>query len=84
MKTKSAFNEAKPLTAKAGVKARERELMDKMEEMLDLRDERDFKEALTEFLELTPGEPHYEEALSVWRSLQKRPSHPRKPQTPLL
>lgn len=84
MKTKSAFNEAKPLTAKAGVIAREREVMDKMEELLCLRDERDFKEALTEFLELTPGEPHYEAALAVWRSLQKQPSRPRKPQTPPL
>jgi hypothetical protein len=78
MKTKSAFNEAKPLTAKAGVKAREREIMDKMEEMLGLLDERDFKEALTEFLELTPGEPRFEAALTVWRSLQKQPSYPRK------
>jgi hypothetical protein len=78
MKTKSAFNEAKPLTAEAGVKAREREVMDKMEEMLGLLDERDFMEALSEFLELTPGEPRFEAALEVWRSLQKQPSHPQK------
>jgi hypothetical protein len=73
MKTESAFHEAKPLTAKAAARAREREVMDKMDDMLSLRDERDFKEALTEFLELTPGEPRYEAALAVWRSLQTQP-----------
>lgn len=80
MKTKTAFHEAKPLTAKAGVRAREREVMDKMEDLLALRDERDFMEGLTEFLELTPGEQRYEAALAVWRSLQTQPSHQRKRQ----
>ena len=84
MKTKSAFNEARPLTAKAGVRAREREVMAKMDDLLALRDERDFIEGLTEFLELTPGEPRFEAALVVWRSLQTQPSHPRKRKIRLL
>lgn len=84
MKTKSAFEEAKPLTAKAAADARRRAVMDKMEELLEFTEENDFKEALTEFLELTPGEPHYEAALAVWRSLKTQPSRPRKPRTPPL
>ena len=56
-------------------------VMDKMEDLLSLRDERDFMEGLTEFLELTPGEPRFEAALAVWRSLQTQPSHRRRPRT---
>jgi hypothetical protein len=84
MNEKSAFSEAKTRTPKGNARERERIVMDKMEELLSLPDERDFMEALVKFLNLAPGEPHFEEALAVWRSLQKQPFHPQKQRIPRL
>lgn len=82
MEEKSAFSEAKTRTPKGNARERERIVMDKMEALLSLGDERDFTESLVSVLGLAPGEPRFEAALSVWRSLQKQqPSRPRKRQT---
>jgi hypothetical protein len=69
----TAFREARTLTPAAAAKARADAVMRKMEELMTLRDERDFIEGLSEFLELKPGEPRYEAALKIWRSSQPKP-----------
>lgn len=81
MEEKSAFSEAKTRTSKGNARERERIVMDKMELLLSFTDERDFIEGLVKFLNLAPGEPRFQAALNVWRSLQKQPSRPRKQKT---
>jgi hypothetical protein len=70
MKKRSAFNEARPRTAKGDALLRERVAMDAMRTLTQVEDESKFKELLITHYNLKPGQPQYEAALIAWREAQ--------------
>jgi len=63
MKKQSAFNEARPRTARAAARQREIEVMKDMEELVQIGDENEYKAALADLYGISPGHPRYEKAM---------------------
>jgi|HubBroStandDraft_1064217.scaffolds.fasta_scaffold26152_4 hypothetical protein len=71
MKKISAFQEAKPRTAKAEVRRREAETMRAMGDLADMENEEEFKSALEELFGIKPGDPEYKKAMATWAEIQR-------------
>jgi len=67
----SAFQEAKPRTARAEVRHRERKIMDAMEDLVDLDDEEAYKRVLAEKFGIKPGNPRYQKAIATWAEIRR-------------
>lgn len=61
------FDFAKPRTAKAAARARERAIMEQMGRLLEIQDEETLRKALKEDFGIEAGHERYERILSVWR-----------------
>ena len=60
----------KPKTAKAAIRQRERDLMAKLEKLMEINDENTFREGLEKEFGIKPGDPRYEKAMSAWREAE--------------
>ena len=71
MKKPSPFHEAKPQTAKAEVRNRERKVMDAMADLLELDDELTFQRLLAERFGIEPGNSKYDKAMTIWNEIRR-------------
>jgi len=60
-------NILKPKTAKASIRQRERDLMAKLEKLMEIDDEKTFREGLEKEFGIKPGDARYEKAMNAWR-----------------
>jgi len=67
MREEKPFDIAKPRTPKGEARVRERVAIDAMRTLIEIDDEGTFKEALSRFYGIKPGESRYEAALKAWR-----------------
>ena len=63
-------NFLKPKTAKANIRQRERDLMAKLEKLIEINDEDTFREGLEKEFGIKPGDPRYEKAMNAWRGAE--------------
>jgi hypothetical protein len=63
-------NFLKPKTAKANIRQRERDLMSKLEKLMEIDDEDTFREGLEKEFGIKPGDPRYEKAMNAWREAE--------------
>lgn len=63
-------NFLKPKTAKASIRQRERDLMAKLEKLMEINDEDTFREGLEKEFGIKPGDPRYEKAMNAWREAE--------------
>ncbi|MGD0822984.1 MAG: hypothetical protein ABR908_00275 [Terriglobales bacterium] len=71
MKKISAFQAAKPRTAKGEARRREAETMRTMGDLADMENEEEFKRALQELFGIKPGDPEYKKAMAIWAEIQR-------------
>ena len=63
-------NFLKPKTAKGNIRQRERDLMAKLEKLMDINDEDTFRQGLEKEFGIKPGDPRYEKAMNAWREAE--------------
>lgn len=63
-------NFLKPKTAKGNFRQRERDLMAKLEELMEANDEAAFREGLEKEFGIRSGDPRYEKAMNAWREVE--------------
>ena len=63
-------NFLKTKTAKGNIRQRERDLMAKLEKLMDINDEDTFCEGLEKEFGIKPGDPRYEKAMNAWREAE--------------
>ena len=66
-KEEKPFSIAKQRTAKGEAAARAKIMMDKMAELLDIRDENVLLVQIEAAFGITPGSPQFEAIMNVWR-----------------
>jgi hypothetical protein len=66
-KEERPFSIAKQRTAKGKAAARAKLMMDKMAELLDIRDEKMLLEQIETAFGIKPGSPQFEAIMNVWR-----------------
>lgn len=66
------FDEHKPRTHRAGVRQREKTLMKKLSELLNIDDEAELIRALEQEFEIGKGDERYEQILKIWRGERQR------------
>jgi hypothetical protein len=70
--TMTLFDEHKPRTHRDGVRQREKTLMKKLSELLEMEDEAELLRALEEDFEIRKGDRRYEQILTIWREEHRR------------
>jgi hypothetical protein len=60
----------KPKTAKAKIRQRERDLMAKLENLMEIGDEATFRKGLEKEFGIKPGDARYEKAMNAWREAE--------------
>ena len=63
-------NFLKPKTAKGNIRQRERDLMAKLERLMEINDEAAFREGLEKDFGIKPGDPRFEKAMNAWREAE--------------
>jgi hypothetical protein len=63
-------NFLKPKTAKGNIRQRERDLMAKLEKLMEAKDEATFREGLEKEFGIRPGDPRYEKAMNAWHEAE--------------
>jgi hypothetical protein len=63
-------NFLKPKTAKGNILQRERDLMAKLEKLMEANDEATFREGLEKEFGIRPEDPRYEKAMNAWREVE--------------
>jgi hypothetical protein len=71
MKKRSAFDESKSRTPRSEARQREVKVMRAMEELVEIADEDEFSRRLAERFGILPGDARYQNAMSIWRELQR-------------
>jgi hypothetical protein len=66
----SIVNFLKPKTAKGNVRQRERDLMAKLEKLMEIDDADTFREGLEKEFGIKPGDPRFEKAMDAWREAE--------------
>jgi plasmid stabilization system protein ParE len=64
------FDSFRPRSGRAAARRRERELKQKLEELLEVDDEETFRAGLEEDFGIVPDHPRYAEMLKIWRDSQ--------------
>ncbi len=63
----TSFESLRPRTSRGQARLRERELKEKLEKLLEIRDEEAFKAGLQEDFGIKPDHPKFTEMLKIWR-----------------
>lgn len=63
-------NFLRPKTAKGNIRQRERDLMAKLEKLMEINDEDTFREGLEKDFGIKPGDPRYDKAMNAWREAE--------------
>jgi hypothetical protein len=71
MTKKSPFDEVKPRTPRGEARQRAVKVMRAMEELVEIADEDEFSRRLAERFGILPGDARYQNAVSIWRELQR-------------
>jgi hypothetical protein len=61
------YDSLRPRSPRAQARLRERELKQKLEKLLQIRDEETFKAGLEEDFGIRPDHPKYNDMLKIWR-----------------
>jgi hypothetical protein len=67
------FDIAKPRTPKGAERAREKSAMNSILSLMAIPDGESFKEALSRFYSIKPGDARYDAALAAWREKKRHP-----------
>lgn len=70
MKKPTAFSEAKPRTPRGEARRREINAARAVEDLLHLEDEDELRKSLAEDYGIAPGNPKYDQIISIWRKYQ--------------
>jgi len=71
MRKEKPFDIARPRTPKGEVRAREKSAMNSIVSLMAIPDEENFKEALSRFYRIIPGDSRYEAALNAWHEMKR-------------
>lgn len=63
-------NILRPKTAKGNIRQRERDLMAKLEKLMETNDEDTFREGLEKEFGIKHGDPRYGKAMNAWREAE--------------
>jgi hypothetical protein len=64
------FDSFRSRSGRAAARARERELKQKLEKLLEAEDEETFRAGLNEDFGIAPNHPKYKEMIKIWRGSQ--------------